>query len=107
HHAVAVHAVVLRARLLVRLPDAVDDRRLARIARGAVIEVAAEIDDLHGDISWEPVCSPHERSDMRECVGNWWIPDVAEPVLGLAEGKTRGLIRATGHFGRSYSLSCT
>src|ERR1700743_757309 len=25
------------------------------------------------------------------------FPDVAEPVLGLAEGKTRGLIRATRH----------
>src|SRR5690348_15146771 len=47
HHAVAVHAAVLRLRLLVRLPDAVDDRWLARIARRAVIELAAQVDDLH------------------------------------------------------------
>ena len=37
----------LDERLLVGLPDAVDDGRMARIARGAVVEFAAEIDDLH------------------------------------------------------------
>jgi hypothetical protein len=30
-----------------RLPDAVDDGRLAGIARRAVIELAAQIDDSH------------------------------------------------------------
>src|SRR3982074_2650122 len=34
-------------RFLVGLPDAVDDGRMARIARGAVVELTAEIDDLH------------------------------------------------------------
>jgi hypothetical protein len=48
HHHVAVDVAGLGERFLVRLPDAVDDRRLARIARRAVIEVAAEIDDAHG-----------------------------------------------------------
>jgi hypothetical protein len=34
-------------RFLVGLPDAVDNGRMARIARGAVVELTTEIDDLH------------------------------------------------------------
>ena len=34
-------------RLLVVLPHAVDDRRMTGIARGAMIEFAAEVDDFH------------------------------------------------------------
>ena len=48
HHAVALDVAGFGERLLVGLPDAVDDGRLARIARGAVIKLAAEIDDFHG-----------------------------------------------------------
>jgi hypothetical protein len=40
HDAVAVHVARLGKSLLVGLPHAVDDRRLARIARRAVIELA-------------------------------------------------------------------
>jgi hypothetical protein len=47
HHAVAMHVARLGERLLVRLPHAMDDRRLPRIARGAVIKLAGEIDDAH------------------------------------------------------------
>jgi hypothetical protein len=35
-------------RFLVGLPDAVDDGRMARIARGAMVKLTTEIDDLHG-----------------------------------------------------------
>jgi hypothetical protein len=48
HHAVALDVAGVDERLLVGFPDAVDDGRLARIARGAVIELAAEINDLPG-----------------------------------------------------------
>jgi len=37
---------------LVGLPDAVDDGRMAWIARGTVVEFTAEIDDLH---DWYPL----------------------------------------------------
>ena len=47
HHAVALDVAGIGERLLVGLPDAVDDGRLARIARGAVVELTAQIDDLH------------------------------------------------------------
>src|SRR5882757_1159521 len=35
------------------LPDAMHDRRVARIARGAVIELSAEVDDLHVVSFWK------------------------------------------------------
>jgi hypothetical protein len=47
HHHVAVDVSGIDEGFFVRLPDAVDDRRLAWIIRCAVIEVAAEIDDAH------------------------------------------------------------
>ena len=48
HRGKSVHIAGLGKGFLVGLPDAMHDRRMAGIAWGAVIEVAAEIDDLHG-----------------------------------------------------------
>src|SRR5690606_37476106 len=50
HHAVAVNVAGIGERLLVGFPDAMDHRRLARIARRAVIKLPAEVDDLHARI---------------------------------------------------------
>jgi len=47
HHGVALDIARIDERLFVRLPDAVDDRRLPRIGRRAVIKFAAQIDDAH------------------------------------------------------------
>src|SRR6202023_3453435 len=47
----SMHMPGCNERLLVRGPDAVDNRRMARIGRGFVIEFAAEVDDLHGWVS--------------------------------------------------------
>src|SRR5262249_16445836 len=51
HHAVALHVAGVDEGLLVRLPDAVNDRRLSRIARRAMIELAAQVDDADGYFS--------------------------------------------------------
>src|SRR5213080_5241902 len=48
HHAVAVHISGVDERFLMRLPDAVNDRWLARISRRAVIELPAQVDHSHG-----------------------------------------------------------
>src|SRR5205823_2621754 len=48
HHAVAVHISGLDERFLMRLPNAVNDRWLARISRRAVIELPAQVDHSHG-----------------------------------------------------------
>ena len=50
HHAVALDVAGVGECLLVGLPDAVDDGRLARIARGAVVELTAQIDDLQDSV---------------------------------------------------------
>src|ERR1700722_8162123 len=42
-----MHIAGFDKRLFMGLPDAVDNRRMTRIARGAMIELTAEIDDLH------------------------------------------------------------
>src|SRR6202043_3515598 len=51
HRGKPVHVAGFGERVFVGLPDAVDDGRMARIARGAVVELTAEIDDLH---DWYP-----------------------------------------------------
>src|SRR5439155_11016778 len=48
HHAVAVHISGVDERFLMRLPDAVNDRRLTRISGRAVIELPAQVDHSHG-----------------------------------------------------------
>ena len=50
HHAIAVHVSGFDEGLFVGLPDAVDDRRLSRIGRGAVIELPAQVDHSHGSL---------------------------------------------------------
>ena len=52
HRGKPVHLAGFGERFLVGLPDAVDDGRMARIARGTVVEFTAEIDDLH---DWYPL----------------------------------------------------
>ena len=47
HDAVAVHIAGIGKSLLMRLPNAMDDGRLARIARRAMVEFAAEVDNAH------------------------------------------------------------
>jgi hypothetical protein len=42
-----MHIAAIGEGFLVGLPDAVDDGGMARITRGAVIELTAEVDDLH------------------------------------------------------------
>ena len=46
-------------RILVALPDAMDGRRMAWIAGGAVVEFSTEIDDLQG---WPPFVDGNGRS---------------------------------------------
>jgi hypothetical protein len=55
HHAVAVNVSGFDEGLLVGFPDAVDDRRLARISGGAMIEFAAQVDHSH-DLSLPFIC---------------------------------------------------
>ena len=47
HRRQAVHVAAVGKRLFVGLPDAVNDRGMPRIGRGAVVELTAEVDDLH------------------------------------------------------------
>ena len=47
HHGIALDIAGIDERLFVRLPHAVDDRRLPRIGRRAMIKLAAQIDDAH------------------------------------------------------------
>jgi hypothetical protein len=47
HYHIALDVAGFDERLFVRLPNAVDDRRLSRIGRRAMIKLAAEIDDPH------------------------------------------------------------
>jgi hypothetical protein len=42
-----MHIAAIGEGFLVGLPDAVDDGGMARITRGAVIELTGEVDDLH------------------------------------------------------------
>jgi hypothetical protein len=46
-----VHVARCDERFLMRGPDAVDHGRMARIARGAVVELTAEVDDLRDGVS--------------------------------------------------------
>ena len=48
HRCQPVHITGLGKGFFVGLPDPVHDRRVAGIARGAVIELSAEVDDLQG-----------------------------------------------------------
>src|SRR6266851_4070385 len=52
HRRKPVHVAGFGERVFVGLPDAVDDGGMARIARGAVVELTAEIHDLH---DWYPL----------------------------------------------------
>jgi hypothetical protein len=45
-----MHVAAIGKGFLVSLPDAVNDRRMARIAGGAVIEFTAEVDNLHEQV---------------------------------------------------------
>src|SRR6185437_12320045 len=47
HRRETVHIAAVRKRLFMRLPHAVNDRGMAGIIRRAVIELAAEVDNLH------------------------------------------------------------
>ena len=47
HDAVAMDVPGVGIGLFVRFPDAVNDRRLSRIGRSPVIELAAQVDDSH------------------------------------------------------------
>jgi hypothetical protein len=59
HRRQPVHIAGLSKGFFVRLPDAVHDGRMARIARGAVIELPAQVDDLHAEASCcEMLCPP-------------------------------------------------
>src|SRR5258708_38377933 len=47
HRRQPVHIAGCDKGFFVRGPDAVDDRRMARVSRGFVIEFTAEVDNLH------------------------------------------------------------
>lgn len=49
HRRQPVHIARLGEGFLVGLPDAMHDGRMARIAWRAVIELSAEVDDLHAE----------------------------------------------------------
>ena len=47
HDAVAVHIAGIGKGFLMCFPNAMDDGRLARVARGAMVELAAEVNNAH------------------------------------------------------------
>src|SRR5207237_10019313 len=57
HDAVAVNVAGIGKSFSVRLPDAVNDRRLARITWRAMVELAAQIDDAHCHVPPSHRCS--------------------------------------------------
>src|SRR6185295_4845015 len=50
HDAVAVHVAGIGKGLLMRFPNAMDNGWLARVARRAMVELAAEVNDAHGGL---------------------------------------------------------
>jgi hypothetical protein len=99
----------------VGLPDAVDDGRMARIARGTVVEFTAEIDDLH---DWYPLRrdGPNGRWTGAKC---WRFSGLSarQPkrcgvpsLLGGARARQRGCMDFSlanwraGEFGPGQSL---
>ena len=77
-------------RLLVGLPDAVDDRRLARIARRAVIELAAQIDDAHGAIL------PNFDCSATSCLDQAWRLASPKRLADLARAFAASMSRSRG-----------
>src|SRR5579885_2086199 len=100
HYAVAVDAAGLGQRLLVRFPDAMDNRRLPRIGRRAVIKLPAQIDDAHAVFhpllcvrrSCSTVRAAHSiaRSGLRQrCAGgDACAPARHLPLVSLAAGSS-------------------
>src|SRR5436190_18249310 len=71
HDAVAVNVAGIGKSFSVRLPDAVNDRRLARITRRAMVELAAQIDDAHCHGPPSHRCSKHYTDFCRREVAHF------------------------------------
>src|SRR6185437_5576612 len=97
HRRETVHIAAVRKRLFMRLPHAVNDRGMAGIIRRAVIELAAEVDNLHKQ-SFPERCMSSLRSQGRH------YPVVSLTSPSYHTGLMPALAMTSRHFGTSVSM---